>query len=313
MTLLKRKKLRYVFLIMMNKVIADRSIGIYLIFALGLALLTVPPIAHAIYRYVDDQKKFSTVTLISNLTDIYLAILQLSWIPFCGYLKCTDTTFCFSPQVIAYNYVYDSATKLQTMYNTALTNMQGNADVEAIFFQSGCTSSNYEMMKRCILEDSDYFPPMYFEKTHNGYSNLITNVIKSTQRFAIDLNTTGQLSSATSDDYWFLHEVLLNEAESGGYAAYTAAVNTLANALSSARVAANATYAVSLAASFVIFFWLFASVRKSIQTETKYNRAGKFIVKFIFIVLYIVPHEVLRNTKPIIEYIDQLHAEIGGT
>jgi hypothetical protein len=263
-------------------VIADRSIGIYLIFALGLALLTVPSIAHAIYRFIGDQTNASTVTLISNLSDMYLSVLQLSWVPYCAYLKCTDTTFCFSPQVIAYNFVYDSATKLQTLYNTALTNMQGNADVMAVFTQPGCTTSTYSMMKRCILADSAYMPSNYYEKTYNGYSNLISNVIRSTQRFVLDLNTTSQLSATTSDDYWFLYEVLLNEAESGGYAAYTAAVNSLTNALSSAKVAANATYAVSLAASFVIFFWLFGSVRKSIQTETKYNRGGEFIKILIF-------------------------------
>jgi hypothetical protein len=68
-----------------------------LIFAVGLGLLTVPVIAHAIYRYADDSHNYESIALISDLTILYLEMLILSWQTFAGYLKCEDTTFCAAP------------------------------------------------------------------------------------------------------------------------------------------------------------------------------------------------------------------------
>ena len=77
--------------------IADRSVGIYLVFILGLAALTLPLIAHAIYRYINDQTNLVSVALINDLTILYLKVLALSWQTFAGYFHCEDPTFCAQP------------------------------------------------------------------------------------------------------------------------------------------------------------------------------------------------------------------------
>ena len=77
--------------------IADRSIGIYLVFILGLAALTIPLIAHAVYRYIDDQANLVDVSLINDLTILYLRVLALSWQTFAGYFHCEDSAFCAQP------------------------------------------------------------------------------------------------------------------------------------------------------------------------------------------------------------------------
>ena len=93
------KKLRYLLFYhdSPSQVLADRSIGIYLTFGLGLLSLTVPLIVHAIYRYIADQRNNTTVALVHDLTILYLKVLSLSWQTFAGHFKCEDPTFCAAP------------------------------------------------------------------------------------------------------------------------------------------------------------------------------------------------------------------------
>lgn len=105
----------------------------------------------------------------------------------------------------------------------------------------------------------------------------------------------------SADDFWFLYEIPLIEGEAGINMAFRRAKNGLEDDLRKGVVVANICYAVGLGASVLIFVWIFGVVRKSITTETRYNRG----------VLYMVPHDVLRNTKIMIEYIENLHAGLA--
>ena len=64
---------------------------------MGLLVLALPPIVHAIYRYIDDQQLHKTVFLLKELVILYLDMQSLSWQIFAGYFNCPDKTFCATP------------------------------------------------------------------------------------------------------------------------------------------------------------------------------------------------------------------------
>jgi hypothetical protein len=293
-------------------VIADRSVGIYAMFACGLAALTIPLIAHAIFRYADDQYNLTTVELLEDLTILYSDILVISWQLYAGILKCStaDAIFCYYPYYKAVDNFEKYVKEMEHAYNDAIIKMQGNADVIKIFTMPQCFSSP-NGIPRCITEDSPYMPSNYVSKTHNGYSNLLQNVIRSSRRYASDVmawytkeNYDGvKKAKDSADDFWFVYEATLAEGEAGINSAFRKAKEYLTKNLRNGIVAANICYAVGLGASVLVFFWVFGSVRKAIATETRYNRG----------VLYMVPHDVLRNTKAMIEYIETLHAGLSAS
>ena len=184
--------------------------------------------------------------------------------------------------------------------------MQKNAKVIEIFTQPICYKSQ-NGIQRCVLKDTEYFPPNFVSKTHNGFGNLVQNLIRSTRRVAADTLSnykSGSVANATEtiNDFWFLYEVSLGEAEAGASMALLTSEKTLLEALAAGNLAANVSYAIGLALSLVVFLWIFASVRASILVETKFSRG----------VLYMVPHDVLRNTKAMIEYIEALSVGLNG-
>lgn len=60
-------------------------------------VLSLPPIAHAIYRYVDNIYLLKIVDLVKDLNILYLNMGSLSWQIFAGYFQCTNEVFCAKP------------------------------------------------------------------------------------------------------------------------------------------------------------------------------------------------------------------------
>ena len=178
--------------------------------------------------------------------------------------------------------------------------MQGNSEVQDIFTMQKCFESANGMSRCLTKEDPRFFPEGYLTLVTNGLGNIIQTIITKGERFKHDIEKHEHLSKEAEIDFWFLFEAVLHEGEAGINTAFRVGKDTLQRSLQSGNIAANVTYAISLLAAFVVFFWVFGSVRKSIQAETRYNRG----------VLYMVPHDVLRNTKAMIEYIETLNAAI---
>jgi hypothetical protein len=192
---------------------------------------------------------------------------------------------------------------LETAFNDAVDRMQSDPEVVKIFNLPQCFSSP-NGLQRCVETDSPYFPPNWVSKTHNGYSTLVQNFIVSCRRYAADILTHKDditKATSTSNDFWYVYEIPLMEGEGGINMAFRSAKDTFEADLKNGVIAASASYAVGLGASFIIFIWVFGSVRKSLQTESKYNRG----------VLFMVPHDILRNSKAMIEYIEQLYTGLG--
>jgi hypothetical protein len=63
----------------------------------ALLVLALPPIVHAIYRFIDDQHLHKTVFLLKELVILYLDMQSLSWQIFAGYFNCPDNRFCATP------------------------------------------------------------------------------------------------------------------------------------------------------------------------------------------------------------------------
>jgi hypothetical protein len=189
---------------------------------------------------------------------------------------------------------------MENAYDEAVKAMQESPATLRIFTLPLCFSSQ-NGLQRCINKDIGYFPPNYVSKILNGYGNLVQNVIRSARRYASDLKANiNDVSKATSssDDFWFLYEAPLMEGEAGAMMSYIDTSTVVANRLKENALIGQICYGISLALTFVVFMFVFGSLRRSVQAETRCNRG----------VLYMVPHDVLRNTKAMIEYIENLHA-----
>ena len=188
--------------------------------------------------------------------------------------------------------------------------MQGYPSVIDVFTKSHCFHSP-NGLSRCVTKDSKYFPENFVSKTYNGYSNLVQNFVRSSRKFASKLLDVYKKTKHEEDvrddttveaDFHFMYEIPLLEGEAGAYQSIEAAKMDLDDKIKKGILSANISYAVGLACSFVIFIWVFGSIRKSILAETKFARG----------VLFLVPYDTLRNTKAMIEYIENLHAAIAG-
>ena len=181
--------------------------------------------------------------------------------------------------------------------------MQENPETLAVFLNPICfTSANG--LQRCVQKPSPYFPPNFVSKVMNGYSNLVQSVIRSARRYAADaLQNKNNLTLATesSDDYWFLYEIPLMEGEAGGMMAFIECALSVVRRLDENAMIANICYGSALGITFIVFFMVFGALRRSVFSETKYARGA----------LYMVPHNVLRESKPIIEYIEGLFAALS--
>ena len=178
--------------------------------------------------------------------------------------------------------------------------MQNNPEVQKVFTMQECFESSNGMSRCLTKEDRRFFPEGYLTLVSNGLGNIIQAIITKGQRLERDIKYHGSLTKEAEFDFWFLFEAVLHEGEAGINTAFKVEKNTLQRSLQGGNLAANVTYAISLLGAFIIFFWVFGSVRKSIQAETRFNRGA----------LFMVPHDVLRNTKAMIEYIETLNAAI---
>ena len=59
--------------------------------------MSLPPIVHAIYRFIEDKQLHNTVELLHELVILYVNMQSLSWQIFAGYFKCTNPVFCAQP------------------------------------------------------------------------------------------------------------------------------------------------------------------------------------------------------------------------
>ena len=159
-------------------------------------------------------------------------------------------------------------------------------------------------LQRCVNKDSSYFPSNFVSKILNGYGNLVQNVIRSARRYASDVETNAdkavRATLASADDFWFLYEITLMEGEAGAMMAFSDTATVVANRLKENALIGQICYGISLALTFVVFLFVFGTLRRQVQAETRFSRG----------VLFMVPHDVLRNTKTMIEYIENLHAEL---
>ena len=187
--------------------------------------------------------------------------------------------------------------------------MQGYPSVIDVFTKSQCFNTPNGLY-RCVTTDSPYLPENFVSKTYNGYGNLVQNFIRSSRKYANRILEVYQANgknpmairkdTLVEPDFHFMYEIPLLEGEAGAYQALNEGILILESKITAGILAANVSYAVGLAASIIIFIWVFGAIKKSILADTKYARG----------VLFMVPHDTLRNTKAMIEYIENLHAAL---
>lgn len=76
-------------------VMADQGLRIYAYIGLALAVLVLPVVGFAIFRYARSFWCFDMIALLNNLAIMYHDMQTLAWQIFSGAYKCTDPTFCY--------------------------------------------------------------------------------------------------------------------------------------------------------------------------------------------------------------------------
>lgn len=276
-------------------VIPDRSNKLYAAFAIGLFSISLPLIVHVAWRYAYDVELYKTVTLVTDFSILYTESISLSWRPMGFYLNCVDEKFCDK-----YPKNRDAFLKnvdhLREYYEEALSLSASIPSINAIF-QNSITEpykSPQNLLDRMAKSGDPFLPKGYADKTTLGMSTMINNILDSAGRLA------ARFDAQTMDDFWFLWEVLNNEGETGMYTLFEAGLEKFTMDLSSGTLAANATYAVGLVYAIAVFWFGFGAIRNYIRSETKASRNA----------LYMVPIQVVRVTKPIIEYVEELHLSL---
>lgn len=291
-------------------VVGNKSIAIYATFAAGLLVLALPPVVHAIYRFIDDQKLHTSVLLLKDLSTLYLTMNSLSWKSMDPYFECQNPAFCEQPFVNAVGQYEESIDLMEKYYDEVIGLIQQYPKMIGMFTDSQCFDTPNGLY-RCIVEDSIYMPENFASKTHNGYSNLLQNFIRSSRKYTskimelYDINKNPRdvmKDTSVEPDFHYIYEIPLLEGEAGGYQAINTAKTIMEEQLTAGLLAANISYAVGLVCSFIIFIWIFGAIRKNILEETKKARG----------VLFMVPYETLRNTKAMIEYIENLYTAISN-
>lgn len=107
---------------------------------------------------------------------------------------------------------------------------------------------------------------------------MMNNIIEACTRLGNNFDST------TENDFWFLWEVLNNEAETGLYTAFHISTEQLAKDILAGSEAGNATYAIGLVYALFVFVVIFGNVRSRLRQETKYSRNGNVICTIIFLI-----------------------------
>jgi hypothetical protein len=116
------------------------------------------------------------------------------------------------------------------------------------------------------------------------------------------LGQTANPSSLDTEVFWFTWESLPIEGSALLKQLDLVQEEVVRDLYSAARTASNATYGVSLAYMFLLFLFGFATVRQNLQNESKHNRS----------ILFMIPIEVVKRNKQILDYIDQVFLELSA-
>jgi hypothetical protein len=116
------------------------------------------------------------------------------------------------------------------------------------------------------------------------------------------LSQTANSSSLDDKVFWFTWESLPIEGSALLKELDVVQEDVVRELYSAARTASNATYGVSLAYMLILFLFGFATVRQNLQNESKHNRS----------ILFMIPLEVVKRNKQILDYIDQVFLELSA-
>ena len=151
-------------------------------------------------------------------------------------------------------------------------------------------------------------PDDYSVHTTRGVSLYIKNAINA----ASILSETSAAGPIDKDSYWYLLEAIQNEGEEGLMKVKTTVRDKLLALYDQSRTAFNATYGITLAWTLVVFLFIFRNVQSELAQETRHNRESKMINIHLlnYIVMLMVPEDILFRIKPIVEYIERIFLEL---
>ena len=293
-------------------VIPDRSLKLILIFSLGLSSLTIPLIVHLIWRYTFNTTLYNLVDLNSAVGDLHAKTQIATWQLLGLSLNCPNTEFCAKDPKASFK---KSLIDIESSYGVAIAAMDYSPKVKELFTQKVSPEDPYKSpqnpLDRYAEEGFPGLPPNYNRHTTNGLSAMILQIDEYGKALISSYQNEGDI-----DNFWFMFEVLNNEAETGLWTALEESIISFDVSYISGSAGGTATYVVAIVLSAVVFFVIFGNVRKNIRQETQYARNCKLYYSFciyIFLALFMVPIHIVRETKPIVEYVETLHSALNVT
>ena len=150
--------------------------------------------------------------------------------------------------------------------------MNLNPELSALFQNPNSKpfESPQNKLSRKAGPNDKWLPPGYAAKTTLGLTTILTGILNAATRLK------NNNDSSTENDFWFLWEVLPNEAEAGMYMAFDICKKSIAAGYSGIVTGGNATYIVGLVYAFAIFWIAFGNVLHRLNVECKCSRNGNF-------------------------------------
>jgi hypothetical protein len=167
---------------------------------------------------------------------------------------------------------------------------QSNPVTAKIFNDPQCFNTVITL-RRCVTNDNS----IYFQSTRQSLTAYINENNISWTKYR---NTT----KLSTNDFWFIYEVLSVELRAASLNAFWDTSATLISRLKQNILIGQICYGVSLALAFLVFFFAFKPLPKTFADEALLHRNT----------LFLVPQEVLRESKSIQEYIEGLHDYLFG-
>ena len=175
--------------------------------------------------------------------------------------------------------------------------------LNAVWMNPHCPKFN-GILQRCFTDDnSTYFPPNYASKTFGGYANLIQNIKTSIDSLERDFDNSTKLSylsEESSNDFWYLYEVLSVEGIASALGLFSAAAANLESQSRYDILIGQLCYGSALFITFFVFLVILRALYNSWVEQTRYHRAA----------LFILPDDILRESALTRRYISGVYKTI---
>ena len=312
-----------------TEIIPEKRNSNSIIFIVGLLSLSIPAIIHCAWRYTSNQSISTSLDQYLSTAKLYTGTYSFRWRQLAIYAtNCKspgpDMNFCQTLSE-ARTKISDAANHNYDIYRNVQTVFAGNDQFSEILYRitqtNGLTGKKFCPAaeidpkladSRCndLYHGSD-LPSDFSIKATRGVGIYIDEILKG----AWVLGQVFDEKDVDADSFWFMFASIPIEGDALLAELTYQQQNDIQAVYTSARVASSVTYAISLAWCVLLFFWIFGTIRKNLQNESRHNRSSKILYLFHIsysIVLFMIPLDILKKNKIILDYVDRVFLDLSS-